>query len=153
MAKSRVGEIEQVEREALVIALRKQGHTFEFIASRTGYSDKSGAYQAFKRAMHNTLVEPAAELRLIEVMRLDDLLRVWWPKAMNGSSVALDSVLKIMVRRSKLLGLDAAEMVRHQPSAEVVAEIERLGVELGLAIEERTEKWPVEDSRVIRSHS
>jgi hypothetical protein len=46
-----------------------------------------------------------------ELDRLDAMLRACWSKAIGGDMKAVDRVLKISERRSKLLGLDAPERV------------------------------------------
>ena len=42
----------------------------------------------------------------LELLRLDDMLFGLWPDARRGDNTAVVTVLKIMERRSKLLGLD-----------------------------------------------
>lgn len=46
-----------------------------------------------------------------ENRRLDVMLNASWNKATSGDSRAIDSVLRIMKRRSELLGLDAPEKI------------------------------------------
>ena len=52
------------------------------------------------------------ELVYLELERLDHLTSAVWLDAMSGSDKAVSSVLRIMERRSKLMGLDAP--VRHE---------------------------------------
>ena len=54
-------------------------------------------------------VEPATQLRDMEVARLDRLLAAHWGKATKGDVNATRMVLTIMDRRAKLLGLDAPQ--------------------------------------------
>ena len=51
--------------------------------------------------------ETATQLRDMEVARLDRLLMGHWTKAIGGDVNATRTVLSIMDRRAKLLGLDA----------------------------------------------
>lgn len=51
----------------------------------------------------------AEEIRSLEMTRLDDLQSAIWSDCMEGKLTAIDRVLKIMERRSKLVGLDAPE--------------------------------------------
>lgn len=99
--------IESAERQRQALELRKAGVGFQQIADKLGYADHSGAYRAVATALKKTLQEPADELRAIEVERLDQLLLGLWPKAIKGDTWSVDRVLKIMERRSALLGLDA----------------------------------------------
>jgi hypothetical protein len=58
-------------------------------------------------AIKRTLQEPADEVRRIEVERLDKLMLSLWPEAQTGNIKAIETILGIMARRAKLLGLDA----------------------------------------------
>jgi len=58
--------------------------------------------------------EEAEHVRALELQRLDDLYTKAWDLVdAGGSETAIDRCLRIMERRSKLLGLDAAEKVEH----------------------------------------
>lgn len=97
-------EITDKERQAL--ELRKAGASFDQIAERLGYSDRSGAHRAVSRALQSVLKEPAEELRALEAERLDRLLLAFWNDALDGDVKAADRVLRIMDQRAKLQGLN-----------------------------------------------
>ena len=97
---------ELIDREHKVLDLRRAGMTWQKIAEQVGYADHTGAYAAYKRAMKRTLQEPADELRQGEVDRLDRLQLAIWPKALRGDVSAISTVLRIMERRARMLGLD-----------------------------------------------
>jgi hypothetical protein len=74
-----------------------------------GYSEVR-AYQivtAEVARLNNERSEVAAEVRRIDLERLDALLDGVWAPAQAGDEKAIASVLAIMARRAKLLGLDA----------------------------------------------
>jgi hypothetical protein len=98
---------EVVEKERRVLELRRAGYTFDDIAKTVGYASPSGAFYALSRALKRTLQQPANELREMETDRLDRLQAAVWPKALAGDNKAVDTILKIMDRRARLLGLDA----------------------------------------------
>jgi len=102
-----IPEIIRKEREALL--LRQKGYTFDQIAQSLGYKGESGAREAFRRALLRTLQEPAAEVRELELNRLDALLTIAWDLAISGDLNAMDRVLKIQDRRARYLGLDAPQ--------------------------------------------
>lgn len=102
---------EQVARELEVLKLRRAGLSFTEIAKRVGYADRGGAYKAYKAALNRTYREPVAEVRELETQRLDALQVAVWTAAMRGNLGAVDRVLRIMERRSRLLGLDHADGV------------------------------------------
>ena len=98
------------ERARRALELRKAGATYDAIARQVGYANRNGAYQAIQRELQRTLQEPADDLRMLEVERLNDLYRAMAPKALSGDTWSVDRCLKIMERRAALLGLDAPKM-------------------------------------------
>ena len=145
------------ERDAAACRLRTEGRSFDEIAAELGFGNRSAASKAVARALRETVQEPAAHLRAIEVARLDLLLREAWTVmkarhvAVNNGRVimdpddptkplpdhgpvlaAIDRVLKIAERRAKLLGLDAPTKVTVITVDEIEAEISRLADELCL---------------------
>jgi hypothetical protein len=144
-------------KHAEAVRLRSEGFSYDEIARQLGYRDKASAYNAVQRTLTREVREPADELRQIELIRLDSL----WMQAMgvltrshvtvsNGKVVtinrdgetvpvpddapvlqAIDRLVKIMERRSKLLGLDAPAKVEVMNLDQIDAEITKLERELG----------------------
>lgn len=100
---------EVAARWAKALALRMAGANYDQIAAQCGYASRSGAYAAVLAAIKATLREPAEDVRTLEVERLDRLMLGVWQRACGGDSEVIDRVLKIMSRRSSLLGLDAPQ--------------------------------------------
>jgi hypothetical protein len=94
------------QKRVRALELRRAGKTFEQIASEVGYRSKSSAHDAVMKGLHETLAEPADELRSLEAERLNELLAGLWEKAKSGDLWAVDRALSIMERRAKLFGLD-----------------------------------------------
>ena len=94
------------ERHLQALELRKAGVTYEVIAGQLGYATASGARKAVVSALKATLREPAAELRELELARLDAMLLPLWRPVQAGDEKAVDRALRIMERRARLLGLD-----------------------------------------------
>ena len=97
---------ELVDKEIRVLELRRVGLTWSRIAEEVGYADHTGAYAAYKRAIKRTMQQPADELREQEVDRIDRLQVAVWPSAMKGDTRAILTIIRLMERRAKLLGLD-----------------------------------------------
>lgn len=97
---------EVLEREAQVVALRREGLTWDAIATAVGYKDPSGAYDAYTRAAKRIVKEDVDAIRNVETERLDMLQSAVWTQAMMGDVPAGLQVLRIMERRAKLLGID-----------------------------------------------
>jgi hypothetical protein len=155
MARSR-RTVQQVDRDARAVELRRQHMNYRQIAAHLGLST-SNAYQAVQRGLADTVAETNDEVRRQEVERLDDLARAALtvltkthivvsqgrvvldpntdePLIDDGPILqALDRLLKIQERRAKLLGLDAPAKVEVLTLNTIDEEIRRLSAELGVA--------------------
>ena len=99
------------ELEAECLRLRREGLTHRAIAARLGVAPAT-AYRRVRHALdevNQRNVEDAGTLRDLEAMRLDALQEAVWQQALDGDGKALDRILAIMGRRTKLLGLDAPQ--------------------------------------------
>ena len=112
--------INAAERRAYVLEQRKGGSTYREIATAAikkfgvenlpkGY-DERYAWMDVKAELtriQSANAETAAEIRDIEMARLDRMQTALWSKVLQGHEGAIDRVLRIMQRRADLLGLDA----------------------------------------------
>ena len=105
-------------KEERAYELRLAGKTFKVIAKELGYSDPSGAYQAFQRAREIVSLENLSEWRLLELYRLDALQNSLWDKALEGNISAVNAVLKVFDLRARLIGLYAPE--KHEINTEPI---------------------------------
>ena len=97
---------EVLEREQQVVALRAQGFTWEQIASHVGYNSASSAHSAYLRAAKRAVIDNLETIRDFEGQRLDIAQTAIWNEVLQGDIPAINTLLKIMERRAKLLGLD-----------------------------------------------
>jgi hypothetical protein len=118
------------ERQAYALRLRRDGATYDDIARVVGYADKASAYKAIRSALAEITREPAAEVKALELARLDALYASAmaivdaapvipddededadpdeaYDAAMKTRLDAIRTALKVSERRSKLEGLDA----------------------------------------------
>jgi hypothetical protein len=103
------------ERRRLAIEMKLRGMTWQAIADSLGYRGGRAAVAVdVNRALEHIIKEPATELVNQEVARLDRMLEGLYPKATKGDARAADTVLRLMERRAKYLGLD-----KLPPSTEV----------------------------------
>jgi len=102
----------QLDRELQIIELRRAGATWEKIANAVGYAGASGAYKAYQRAAERMIRPNLEELRDFELDRLDRMQLAIWEKAKNGEYKAIQTVLSILDRRTRILGLDAPTKVQ-----------------------------------------
>ena len=97
-------------RRQKAFSMRLAGHTFQGIGDTIGIS-RQGAHGLITRELerlNKQSTEDATILRDLELERLDVMVKAIWPKAEAGNFGAIDRLLRISERRSKLLGLDAA---------------------------------------------
>ena len=106
-------KIATLERRSQALALRRAGAQYDEIGKQLGIS-KVAAYMHVKKYLEDTAKttgEDAEVVRAIELERLDRMLLGAWPKASNGDTDAIHTVLRIMERRAKLQGLDAPSKI------------------------------------------
>jgi hypothetical protein len=98
----------QAERDSLVLALRRDGLTYDAIATKLGYSSHTGARGAYERALRRSVGrELRATMVATEAARLDAYLAAMAPYTAAGEVRAITAAVAISARRSSLLGLDA----------------------------------------------
>lgn len=136
------------DRDVEMMRLRTDGWTYHEIGAKYGIG-ASGAYRAVMRGLSVVPVEAAAELRIVENARLDELavvalniLRKKHPVVSQGRLfadleddgprlAAIDRLLKINDARRKMNGLDAPSRVAINVVTEDIidAQIEALEAE------------------------
>jgi|SRR5579862_3125341 len=99
-------DVNAAVRVKAAIALALAGNDWDTIAAQSGYPSRGAAFKAVQRELERTLRPACDEYRNLESLRLDALLTVYWPKAMSGDGWSFDRVLRLMERRSALLGVD-----------------------------------------------
>jgi hypothetical protein len=105
-------EIEQLEKAEKIIELRRTGATWELIAKATGYANASGAYKAYQRITQKMVAPKLEEYRNMEIDLLDRLQFGVYDDAKNGDKRAIETILKIVDRRTRILGLDAPTKIQ-----------------------------------------
>lgn len=110
MPHSKAKMAQVAKRRADAIRLRLAGMDYDTIADRLGYSSRGAASKDIYRAFDAFRAEEEAAVetwREIEAQRLDRLQAAAWPAAAKGDLKAIETVLKVIAQRTKLLGLDA----------------------------------------------
>lgn len=125
--------IEAAEKRRDALLARQRGLSWDAVAREVGYSNPGSAHRAAMQALRDIPREAAEELRRVELETLNELqaaLRVKLDE--KPSTFLVDSILRVMERRSKLLGLDAPIAIRTEVVTvdAVDAEIQRLEAEV-----------------------
>ena len=107
MAKTSRRAIESDMRLSAILAKRVTGMSLKQIGLEENPPvSMQRVAQLISRAVSELVAEPLEQVRRMELLRLDKLLGAIWPAAMLGDIAAIDRVLAISARRSRLLGLD-----------------------------------------------
>lgn len=98
-------KIESADLKAEAMGLRRAGIRVPVIAERLGVGE-STVFTWIKDALQASYLEPAEDMVRMELERLDALQAALWPKATRGDRNAVDTLLRVMERRSRYLKLD-----------------------------------------------
>ena len=96
------------ERRTRAVELAVAGHGYQSIADTMGYANRGTVYRIVQEALKAHQVTSIDEVRELEATRLDALQAAVWAQAVGGSLQALQTVLKVMEQRAKLLSLHPA---------------------------------------------
>ena len=113
-------------RKARAVELAINGTSYGAIAAEVGYSHRGTAYKAVHKALAERVSVGVDQLRRLEVARLDALQAAVWDKALAGDSAAVNTVLRIIEQRARLLGLGREHFpdeATGQPTPVVVPEL------------------------------
>lgn len=107
----KIGEAEIIaERRVQVLALRKAGMSYRAIATRVGASIDTvwSDVQAELSELNALTAEHAEDVLTLEMRRLDDLqVQVTNILQAGPTPRAIDTAIRLMERRAKMLGVDA----------------------------------------------
>ena len=109
--KATARRIKNREKVQQALDLRRDGASYAQIAA-TMKCSRTLAYrrvQSGLQELNATCANAAEELRRMELERCDYLTLKLWPQSSNPR--VTDSLLRIMERRAKLLGLDAPQKI------------------------------------------
>jgi len=82
-----------------------------------------GTSEAVWATLNARQVEQADELQALELSRLDALHYAVWDKALSGDIKAIETSLRVIERRVKVLGLDRLNGSEKPPAGRFCAEL------------------------------
>jgi len=114
-AKSSVRRIRTTEKTLKALELRKRGLNYTQIGEKLGCARGTACRYVLSELenLADKCREEAVHVRDLELQRLDALYLKAWEAVEGGDLAGIDRCLRIMERRAKLLGLDAAEKIEH----------------------------------------
>lgn len=143
--------LEAALKVAKAIQVRMEDGTWQEAADASGYGSRAACYNAVKRELDRIVREPAEHLVQYELEKLRLMEKAMLPKATTDGKAQLRysaGVLRIMERRSKLLGLDdferrsielaeRSQALEHTQSAIVAEFLRRVFARVGLTPEQQ----------------
>lgn len=107
---SHADDVAQAERLRSILEYRKMGATLQQIADK--FELTPGRISQIIAEAINALPKQAAEdVKRLELERLDAMQFAMWPAVMKGDIGAISTVLSVMARRARYLGLDEPEQI------------------------------------------
>lgn len=100
------------ERQRQALHLRAAGFSYRQIGKQLGFSGQA-AWLAVNSALARTAPTASDTDRTLELQRLDAMFAAIYADATSGNLDAIGTVLGIMVRRARLLGIDAPGRIEH----------------------------------------
>jgi len=113
-AKSSVRRIRTTEKTLKALELRKRGMNYTQIGEKLGCNRGTACRYVLSELenLADKCREEAVHVRDLELHRLDELYLIAYHAISDGNDLAgIDRCLRIMERRAKLLGIDAAAKV------------------------------------------
>jgi hypothetical protein len=98
-------------RRAKAVELRTAGLTYDQIAVELGYANRGTIYRVVAEALKAQTAEAIAKLRSLEVERLDHVQLAMWQRAMDGNVPSATAVVRCIMARCRLLGLDGPSLL------------------------------------------
>ncbi|MEV0829730.1 helix-turn-helix domain-containing protein [Nonomuraea rubra] len=129
MPASTAKRAEVARRRKRAIDLYLSGLTWQQVADALGYSSRQAAHKDVARVlqqMTQEMLTSAAEMRDRDLLALSQMQAAFWPLAMAGDDKAARVVIKIMERKARLNGADAARTIKHVMTTELDERIEGL---------------------------
>ena len=114
VAKSSVRRIRTTEKTLKALELRKRGLNYTQIGKELGCARSTACRYVLSELenLADKCREEAVHVRDLELQRLDELYLIAYRAISDGNDLAgIDRCLRIMERRAKLLGIDAAAKV------------------------------------------
>ena len=124
---------DQILLDIEALRLHSTGLSFQKVADRLGVV-KSTAYERVQRALKDVPVKDVEEYRKVMDAQLDEVLEIALQKALSGDKgamFAIDRVITILDRKSRLMGLDTPvvqklEVTRYEGGADLDREFREL---------------------------
>jgi len=109
--------LSRAEKGRRALELRVKGYSFQEIADELGYADSRVAHNVVRDELEAAGVESVEEMRQIEGLRLERVIRAIWPQLVREDLETIKTVSQIVRLETGLFGLDAGPEVAAESEA------------------------------------
>src|SRR3990167_1692965 len=119
-------ELIQLERRILYLEDYKHGLSYRRIGEKYGVSHQvvAGEIQQYLKELRSIGIRSVIEYRQVQMERIQAAYNALWPNVMRGRVDAINTLIRLMERESRLLGLDAPTKVDITARIQQAAEAE-----------------------------
>lgn len=100
-----MGRALATHRRTTAVRLALAGHSYDDIAQQVGYANRGTAWRAVQKALREREAEAVDVYREVELARLGALQSACWETACAGDRQAIETVLRIIEKRARLMGI------------------------------------------------
>ena len=128
-------EVALLEQQVIFWQDYKQGHSYRQIADKYGVTESlvGNLIRKYIKDLRETGLRTVAEYRQVQIERIQTSYASIWTNVLRGRVDAINTMIRLMEREAKLLGLDAPTKV--DISARIIALAQAEGVDPDEAIE------------------
>lgn len=128
-------ELVEFERQVLFLDDYKKGLSYRRIAEKYGVSHQqvANAIRAYLKDLRIIGLQSVIEYRQVQIERIQTAYNALWPNILRGKVDAINTMIRLMEREAKLLGLDAPTKV------DITARVRQAAEEEGISPEEAVE--------------
>lgn len=120
-------------KAAAAYELKLEGKSLSEISDELGYASgyevSQAIYTHMRREANYLSIQDRNSILQMELDRLDRLQAKVWPSAMTGDPKSVEAALKVIDRRIKIAGLDAADAAEQQHQILIVGGEEKSYIE------------------------
>jgi hypothetical protein len=124
MTPDQVPEGDEVDRAHKAQELLVAGHSWRQIAEMTGYANAESAKLSVRamrqRAALSLDADQRNEILQLEMQRLEQIIKAFWPMTMAGSDKAAAVVLKTIAQQARMYGLEELHTKAVQSSKTII---------------------------------
>lgn|SRR3990167_663424 len=134
--RAKVAAIAYAEQQRLIWFEYKRGKSIDQVAQKLNLrtKDVSQALRDYLAELRREGLQSVAEYRHVQLERINAAIDAVWPRVLGGNVDAINTMIRLLEREARLLGLDAPTKVDITTKILALAEIEGISADEALEI-------------------